>query len=255
MIKNARAALVASLFLGGCFVDDPAMFELCKDDLDCSGTVVLSQCRTITASYFEGDVTESFCSEPCTDVCASISNNGQVAYCAGVSAAGEITTGPQVSALCLERCSVPGSTAGCTNGFFCADRKYIDVPDGVYVCIPTPPVSVPSVIPYDYCEASSECSDQAPICADVIATWDDDKLDYADSMCTRGCNTDADCPDVQFGNSVPYQGTCVAAGVLAETAVCAQGCVNDSDCADGFDCADDKEVFGIDFDYPVCVPH
>lgn len=253
MIKNARVALIASLFLGGCFVDDPVMFDICKSDADCKGTVALSQCRTISVAYDSGTATESFCTAGCSNAggnCSFYSANGQLAYCAGQDASGAFTTGPFTTAVCMETCRFHSD---CNVGFICADNKLIAIQPGVSICIPGTFAIIPDTAPYDYCESSSECHSTASTCMDISAKWDEDPITYTAPMCSRTCVSDLDCPDLTIG-LVTYNGTCLPAGVVSSTSACAQGCINDNDCIEGFRCADDKELIGIEPGGSVCVP-
>lgn len=251
MNKNARVALVASLFLGGCFVDDPAMFDICKSDADCKDTVAVSSCRQISVQYDSGTSTENFCTAGCNNAglsCDFYSSNGQLAYCAGLTAGGQFTSGAYTSALCMERCYYHSD---CSPGFVCVDNKTIDIQPGVAVCIPGEIAVIAPTAPYDYCGSDAECHSTAPLCERVTGKWLEGN--YQAFMCTNTCFADTDCPSLTVGGEF-YPGRCLDPGVVASSSACAQGCLDDSDCLEGFECADDKEIVGVDPGYNVCVP-
>jgi hypothetical protein len=63
-----------------------------------------------------------------------------------------------------------------------------------------------------------------------------------------------DCPDITIG-LVTYNGTCLPPGVVGSSSACAQGCAIDADCIEGFECADSKDLIGVENGGSVCVPH
>lgn len=230
------------------------MFDTCKTDRDCSGTILVTSCREISVSYPSGTSTDAFCTATCNpvdDSCDVYSNNGQLAYCAALNGAGEFTTGAAVSGVCLERCY---DSFDCSPGFVCADDKLIDIDRGARVCVPGETYVIPATPPYEYCDSDAECSASAPFCDDVSAKWNGEVDTFIAAICTDGCSTDADCPNVTIG-AVTYLGTCMPAGTIASTATCAQGCEIDSDCINGFDCAYEEDLVGVQEGYEICAPH
>jgi hypothetical protein len=212
-------ASLAALALGGCRQSSP--YDLCFTSADCPINLT---CQTVGTG-------DRICTRACsaTDVCPADAQ-GDASTCVSFDGGSNAT--------CWESC-VLGSTDradSCSSGFTCTD---VDAgPAVAAICIPTRRAGAR---PYASCTVAAGCAGGTE-CFSVSST--------GARMCTRSCNSEADCPTDAFGTSA----RCISfdGGANFE---CFQACnisAGGSECEGSFGCFD-RDASGSTFP-PICLP-
>ena len=208
------SSILAALALGGCRQSSP--YDFCFTSSDCPSGF---DCQVVGSG-------DRICTATCTTMASCPADaRGRAAECVSFDGGANST--------CWQSCSGSGS---CPSGFACTG---VGTPVAANICLPTRVTA--TAPPYASCNGGRSCLGGTD-CFSITAA--------GDSMCTRNCNSTADCPTDAFGT----QARCLSFNG-GSSFQCFQACnisAGGSECEGAYDCFD-ADSSGVSFP-PICLP-